>query len=150
MKPVSTELLRRYPLFADLTEESLVRLAMLSERRSFGEGSLLFREGDPAEHLMVVLEGSVDVFTQLPDGERRIVGVLVEGDLTAWSALLEPHRMRFGAVAREPTTVLTLAAPGLRDLVADDHEMGYRIMRRIAVVLSQHLEGTRVQLAAHP
>jgi len=149
MAMISPETLRRYPHFAMLGDESLKRLAMLSEERCYESKSRLFVEGGAADLLYVLVEGSVDLSTLDGRGRRRIVGTLVGGDLMALSAVIPPHTLRFSGVARERTRVIATDGPGLRRLVSEDHELGYRLLRAVATALRQRLEGTRHELAAH-
>jgi CRP-like cAMP-binding protein len=146
---VSPELLRRYPHFAGVSEESLRHIAMISEERNFHAGAVVVREGEPASHLFVVSHGEVDVQSVLADGEHKTVDTLVPGDLLVWSALVEPHLARFWAVARSDAAVIAIEADSLRELMERDHRLGHRLMTGIAVALSHRLVGARIQLAAH-
>ena len=56
---VSPELLRGLFLFEALTDEQLVWLAARSEVRTFAEGAPVFREGEPAEAVWVLLDGEL-------------------------------------------------------------------------------------------
>jgi CRP-like cAMP-binding protein len=55
------EILRKVPLFAPLSPETLRLLAFGAEPRDFIDGNVIFREGDPAESAFVVMDGQVDL-----------------------------------------------------------------------------------------
>ena len=77
---ISPELLRRYPYFADISEDSLRQVAMISEERSAPNGTVIFQEGDVAEGLFIIAEGEVDIQYTLGSGEPRTVDTVVAGE----------------------------------------------------------------------
>ncbi len=111
------------------------------------EALVMFREGDPATHLSIILKGEVNIQYTLGDGELRTVDTLVEGDLLMWSALVEPyHATAMGTTTKE-THLLRIDAARLRDLCDRDPLLGYRLMTQVARLLAHRLESARVQLA---
>ena len=144
---ISPEILRRYPYFARINDESLKQLAMIADEKSVPAGTVMFREGDDATYLNVVTQGEVQIQYELGSGEMRTVDTLVGGDILCWSALIEPHRMTGIATARMPTRLVRIEAKPLRDLCERDPLLGYRLISQAAKLLADRLEGTRVRLA---
>ncbi len=144
---ISPEILRRYPYFADVSEESLKQLAMIAEEKTIPANTVVFNEGDPAEYLSVILQGEVNIQYRLGTGELRTVDTLVAGDLLGWSALIEPYRYTAIATTTKPTQVARLDGPQLRKLCEGDPLLGYKLTSQIAKLLAHRLEGARVQLA---
>jgi CRP/FNR family transcriptional regulator, cyclic AMP receptor protein len=145
---ISPEVLRRYPYFASIGEDSLKAIAMMAVEKSIAAGSQLFCEGDPAESLSVIVTGQVEIHYILGNGERRTVDTLVEGDLLMWSALVEPYKATAVGIASKPTRLVSIEAKRLRGLCDKDPMVGYRLMTQVAKLLAHRLEGARVQLAA--
>ncbi|ASV73627.1 cAMP-binding protein - catabolite gene activator and regulatory subunit of cAMP-dependent protein kinase [Thermogutta terrifontis] len=145
---VSPEMLRRYPYFAKISEESLKEIAMMAEERSYPAGLQLFNEGDPADYLNIIVEGEVQIQYQLGNGEKRTVDTLVPGDILVWSALIEPYRTTAIGTTSKPTKVIAIKAKPLRELCDRDPMVGYQLTREIAKLLAHRLESARVQLAA--
>jgi CRP-like cAMP-binding protein len=144
---ISPELLRRYPYFANVSEESLRHVAMISDEQSIPSGTVFFREGDRAESLYIVTEGEVDIDYTLGSGERRTVDTVVSGELVMWSALVAPYRSTATATARKETKLIAIHAEKLRALCEKEHELGYRLLLSVTKLLATRLEGARVQLA---
>jgi CRP-like cAMP-binding protein len=144
---ISPELLRRYPYFANVSEESLRHVAMISDEQSIPSGTVFFREGDRAESLYIVTEGEVDIDYTLGSGERRTVDTVVSGELVMWSALVAPYRSTATATARTETKLIAIHAEKLRALCEKEHELGYRLLLSVTKLLATRLEGARVQLA---
>jgi CRP/FNR family transcriptional regulator, cyclic AMP receptor protein len=144
---ISPEVLRRYPYFAGINEESLKQLAMIAEEKTVAADTVMFREGDPATHLSIILKGEVNIQYVLGNGEQRTVDTLVEGDLLMWSALVEPYRTTAIGTTTKETHLLRIDAPKLRTLCEKEPVLGYRLMTEVAKLLANRLEGARVQLA---
>ena len=146
---ISPELLRRYPYFADVSDESLKEVAMISEEVTAAPGSTLFCEGDKAESLYILVEGEVDLQYTLGSGELRTVDTLVDGDLILWSALVEPYKSTATGTVRKERDAKLIAVDGqqLRQLCETNHDLGYRMLISITTLLATRLEGARVQLA---
>jgi CRP-like cAMP-binding protein len=61
-------LLRQIPLFANLTDEDEACIEQTEEWR-LPEGEMLVKEGEPAEHFFVLLEGEISVWKKHDDQE---------------------------------------------------------------------------------
>lgn len=145
---ISVEILRRYPYFAGVGNDSLNAVAAISGERQAEAGETLFYEGEPAACLYIVTQGEVDIAFELPDGDHRVVDTVVAGDLLSWSAFVEPHRYTATGVARIDTQLVVIEAPKMRQLCEQDPILGYRLLTQVAQVLSHRLKGARVRLAA--
>ena len=107
----------------------------------------MFREGDPATHLSVILKGEVNIQYALGNGELRTVDTLVDGDLLMWSALVEPYGPPRWARPRKTPNWPASTPPRLRLLCEEQPMLGYRLMTQVAKLLAHRLDGARVQLA---
>ncbi len=145
---ISPERLRRYPHCAGAGDELLGRVAMLAEEKTFEPRDRLFEEGQLARHLLMLESGKVDIVYRLPDGRDVVVDTLVDGDIMAWSALLEPYRLTASGVARTGGRLIAVEAEGLRTLCKANPEFGLPMMTQIAKTLRDRLAATRVQLVA--
>ncbi len=144
---ISPEVLRRYPYFAGIDDESLKQLAMIAEEKTVPVSTVMFREGDPASYLAIILKGEVNIQYILGDGELRTVDTLVDGDLLLWSALVEPYKATALGTTTKVTQLARIDAAKLRLLCEQQPILGYRLMTHVARLLANRLEGARVQLA---
>lgn len=76
-RPIAHDVLLRTPLFGSLDVTTLQRLLTRAEVVHLRAGEVLFREGDPAETLYVVVEGAVVPIAEGPP--RRRMAVLEDG-----------------------------------------------------------------------
>ncbi len=61
-KPAVSEVLRRVPIFTDLSDTELTFLSERAVPRKYAPGELLFHEGDPCAGLFVIETGNVRIF----------------------------------------------------------------------------------------
>lgn len=138
---ISLQTLYRFPLFAGLDEETLKAIAIPSEMVEASRDEWLFHEGDPADSLYIVLEGSIDLKMALNgDPHYGDLERLNFGEVVGWSGLVEPFIYTLGAVAVDDGTRLArLDAGQLRALMERDPAVGYRLMRRMAGIIRRRL-----------
>lgn len=145
---VSPELLRRFTCLSGASEQILKQVAMLSEEKNAQAGDVLFREGEDATHLHIVVEGEVEIQYVLGDGSYQTVDTLIAGDLMLWSSLVEPHTTHSMGVARTNVKLVAIDAPKLREMMQAEPELGYLVMRALASAIANRLHGARLQIAA--
>jgi CRP-like cAMP-binding protein len=138
--------LRDSGFLTDAPEEHLVRLAEIAKPVEFESGQVIFREGDVAVDVYIILAGSVSLEICAPGvGCRRIV-TLDGGDLLGWSPLLEQMRLTATARAITPTKAVALSGHQVLALCEHDPKLGYDFMRRAALAMGRRLTATRMQL----
>jgi thioredoxin reductase (NADPH) len=114
--------------FPRLTDGQIARLEPHGERRPTAPGQVLFQEGDAEYDFHVVLDGRVE--TRTGEGrEQRTVAVHGPGRFLGELNLLTGSPSFLTAVARDEGEVLVVPAARLRELVAQDSELGDLVLR---------------------
>ena len=144
---ISPETLRRYPLFAGLDEEVLKQIAMLGDEQAVKAEAWLFREGDDAQTLYLVLDGAVSLTINMDEKGERVEEVSTHGtgEVLGWSALVDPYTYTLGAQAAQDTRVAAIDALALRNLMDENPEAGYRCLQNVAKAMGERLVNLRVQ-----
>lgn len=147
---ISPETLRRFNLFAGLDPAVLKDVAMMGDEVRLGKDEWVFHEGDDANALFLVLNGSVELKINLDaQGTRRVdLSTLVAGDVLGWSALVEPYVYTLGAVTASDVHLVRLNAAALRNLMEQDCAVGYHVLKQLANVLGERLTKLRVQFVS--
>jgi CRP/FNR family transcriptional regulator, cyclic AMP receptor protein len=148
---VSPELLRRYPFFGGLKDDELAGIAMIAEEVTYPDGALIFKEGEIATRIFVLVAGIVDLVYEIahPDGvTTSYIGAIPAGEPFGISAFVEPNRLTATARADGLVRAIAIDAVGLRALSEVDCHLGYSVMRQVARALAERLGFARVQLAA--
>jgi len=126
------ELIRKVPLFANLSKAELAEVASIADEIDFPEGRELIRQGARGREFFVLLDGAVDV-TQ--DGRR--INQLGPGDFFGEIALVLPSCIRTATVtASTPVEALVVTAQGFRSLVQRSPKLELKVMKAAAERLS--------------
>jgi len=134
-------LLAHIPFFTDLPEEELDRLVMELDVVNLNSGEILFREGDPGEHLYVVVNGELEILMAPSTDDELILNILHEGEYLGEMSLIQPggHRTA-SARARGNVVLLSMSRKQFRDLLQRHPELSNAMVG----VLSQRLDNTNV------
>jgi ferredoxin-NADP reductase/CRP-like cAMP-binding protein/cytochrome P450 len=114
-----TRLVRQSTLFQSL---ELGAVDAESTERSFRDGDVLFREGEPADRLYVILAGRAAVFQQR-DGRPVLLARLAEGQCIGELALLSRSVRSATVVAEGPLRVFEIGSQRFLDLYARSPEL---------------------------
>jgi CRP/FNR family transcriptional regulator len=84
---MSTDLLKRCPLFAGLNEEDLKKIRSICLLKKVRKKEIIFSEGQEARGFYVTLSGKVKIYKVSPDGKEQILHVINAPDSFAEAAL---------------------------------------------------------------
>jgi CRP-like cAMP-binding protein len=130
----------------DLPREYLEQIARVARLVTYDALKVVFREGDPAQRVYVIVSGNVALEMCAPGvGCRRIMTV-GPGELLGWSGLLERARLTATARTLEATRLVEVDAAQLLSMCERNTALGYEIMRRAMQAVSERLSATRMQL----
>ncbi|MCA1712819.1 MAG: cyclic nucleotide-binding domain-containing protein [Actinobacteria bacterium] len=114
----SAELLAQVPLFAPAEPELLCRLAASSFPRRLARGQVLFVEGEPCEHLYVVVSGRLSISVTSTRGDELVLSVLGPGDALGELGVVDGGTRSAGATAVDEVQLLAVPAAAVRQLMA--------------------------------
>ncbi len=140
------ELLGESETFAGMSREHLELIAGCAHNERVQAGTVLFREGEPANTFFLVRHGRVALELHAPGRGPLLVQTMHDGDVLGWSWLFEPYRWAMDARAIEDCSVVSFDGACLRGKAEADHELGYELMKRFARNLIARLQSTRIQL----
>ena len=100
--------LRRVPLFAELSEAEIARLGDIARDRSYPKNSVILFEDDPGDSLYVVVTGLVKVVLIGEDGREVILSVLKEGDFFGEMSLIDDQPRSAHVIAMEDSNLLVV------------------------------------------
>jgi len=84
---MSTDTLRRCPLFAGLKEEDLKRIRGIASLKQVEKKGILFSDGEEARGFYVILSGRLKLFKVSPEGKEQILHIVSAPDAFAEAAL---------------------------------------------------------------
>jgi len=138
---IDAKMLAQSPLFAGLPEGRLAPFAALAEEITCAAGNALFREGEEASRLYMLLSGKINVQVQPTSLTHplTIVSLGTFGQLVGWSGFMQPNYYTASAICLEDCRLLAFDGAAFNRLLESDPALGLTVMRRIAEVISQRL-----------
>ncbi len=91
-------LLGRVPLFQNLPQSELKRLATRMRHVELPTNTILFQQGQPGDRFYIVLEGQLEIFQAIGTEDERILAVRGPGEFIGELSLLNPDGLRTASV----------------------------------------------------
>jgi CRP-like cAMP-binding protein len=145
---VNSSMLASFPLFQDISPVVLDKIAAISHEHDFKKGETIFREGEKADQLHFLLKGDVALRVNImtkPDSVT-VSYVTKLDECFGWSGLVSPHYYTATAHCEEDCKVLTIQGDELLKILSENTDAGFKVMHRIANLVSDRLRNSRQAL----
>lgn len=126
------KVLRELPLLAGLAPELLGELTRGSRSATFQRGETIYRPGDPANEMYVLLSGQVKLALSSNRGNEKVIDVLEAGRSFGEAELFGARVYLAGAVAVKPAQLLCIAGEHVRRIMTADPRVAERIIMGLA------------------
>lgn len=141
-------ILKGLDIFSDLDDHALRDLSTLFEERIYGQGEVIFEEGDIGNSMMVITSGQVRISqTQGPNVEEALI-ILKEGDVFGEMALIEDLPRSATTIAHTHVIIFEISRGHFITYIAKDCVSGLKIVLKLARILSSRLRETDNKLKA--
>lgn len=127
-------------------DRQLDALAAMARVSSLAAGTMLGREGEPAEAFYLIQSGRVALEIHTPERGAVRIQTVGAGEPVGWSWLIPPHRWQFDARAVDSVQAIAIDGAPLCQRCEQDHELGYQLLKRLVTVVASRLAATRLQL----
>ena len=140
------QILAEHPFLKELEPRHLQFMTECASELHFVAGQYILREGEAATHLYLIGHGKVALGTIIPGRGFTTLEILEDGEPLGWSWLIPPYHWHFTGLAILPTWVMAMDGKRLREKCEADHDFGYELVKRLALILGQRLRMVRMQL----
>ena len=130
-KNAKLELLRRVPLFRELSKRDLEEVARIADELDFKEGKSLTTEGAAGREFFVIVEGTADVTRG-----RRKLRTLSDGDFFGEISLITRLPRTATVTTASPVRALVVTDRSFRSLL--EHQPG--IQSKVLSALGERLD----------
>jgi CRP/FNR family transcriptional regulator, dissimilatory nitrate respiration regulator len=145
---VTAEWVKKAELFESLNESQLTDLLAHSAEIPCTAGQTIFNQGDPADYLYVLIQGTVELAVRAEEKIAIMTSkVEKEGMVFGIPSLLEPFRYNVSAKCLTPSRVLRFEANYIKHKIDHDPKMGIEIMRKLAFIYFNRLNELRAGIA---
>jgi CRP-like cAMP-binding protein len=136
-------LLRAVPVFSELGEDELARVADVAVPRQFVAGEVVFREGDESSTCYVVRNGRARAVREHPDGRSITLANFGPGDIFGELAMFDDERRSATIETLEDTEAIAILGGDMRRLLSEHAEIAVKLLAS----LGRRLRETNERLA---
>ena len=145
----TSRLLRALPLFSNVPEAEVNRLAGYCHVTHAGKDDAIFLQGDPCDRVWIVESGRVKIVYQEEDGREVIVEIISPGEAFGGGVLLFPTQPAT-AKAMEEATLVSLPTETYTQFLATQPQVTLKLLRmlgqrHLTLLQGQALAGERVE-----
>ncbi len=120
------------PLFADLSEASLLALARAGKFMQVEKGQFIFFQSDPSDKVYIVRSGLVSIVLESPDGREMVINEMHPGDFFGEVGLLTSQPRSTSAIARTEGELLVLPRQAFLGILEAEPALARRILEMTA------------------
>lgn len=123
------ESLKKLPLFREIPENILTRIAAHSEIRELNRGDILVREGEPSDSLFIIRTGWVKVVAKGVQGEEIILNQCGPGQIIGEMSLLDQEARSNTIIALSPVKLIEIKYSIILELVDESPLLTMALLR---------------------
>lgn len=121
-------------------------LKPLFEPFSCRAGTVVLRQGTPADHLYLIVRGKVEVSYKPYDGTPITVSLLEKDGLFGWSAVVGSSQYTSSATAIEDLEAYRIKGNELRKFCNEHPEAGRAVLEKLADAVSNRWKDSHEQV----
>ncbi|MCP4139961.1 MAG: cyclic nucleotide-binding domain-containing protein [Chloroflexi bacterium] len=133
------------PLFKGLSPNMLEIITPLFNPCTCHEG-IVFKQGDPAIYLYLVIEGRVDILYKPYDAPEIKITSIGPGEIFGWSAIAGNTAYTSGATCHKKTTAVRIQGNHLHELYTKYPEAGELLLDRLAESIPSRWKNAHTQV----
>lgn len=130
MRSEDLPLIRELPLFAAMEEANFAELMQAAYFQRFPQGVQLIAEGEPADFLHIVVEGSVELFAHA-NGRETIMEMVRPVETFILAAVVRDAVHLMSARSLERCQILMVPSQNIRDIFERDAGFARSIVREL-------------------
>jgi CRP-like cAMP-binding protein len=134
------------PFLKDLTREQYDLLLPLFEQISAPNGTEIFKQGEEALYLYLILQGRVAILYKPHDGPKLTLTHLHEGDIFGWSSLVGSETYTSDALSTNQVEMLRIRGADLRKLYFEHPSVCHSVLEKLAESVSPRWLDAKIQI----
>ena len=125
------------PFLQNISDELKAELYELGNRSRRTRSTIIFSEGDKADHLPIVLSGKVKMLHLLEGGKEVIIGIFEKGEMFAVPPVFDGGKYPASAMTMEDTDLLLLERKKFLELLRRSPEFSFYIIGWMCAMLRE-------------
>jgi CRP/FNR family transcriptional regulator, cyclic AMP receptor protein len=134
-RPGIAQTLHKVPIFSGLTDSQLEFLTTRTVERKYGNGELIFSEGDPCAGLFVVQSGNARIFKSAASGREQVLSIEGPGSSVAELPVFDGGSYPASAQALNDTSMLFVSKQAFQALCLQHPEVALKVLKVVGARL---------------
>ena len=130
-------IVKEIDLFKGIDSEVMKEIANICIEESYAKDAVLFKEGEEAERLYILEEGSLNLVIE--NGGSLTYTLTEPGLVFGWSSMVESGRYTASAVCATDSKVVRIEREKLDKIFNLHPEVGLIVLKRLAGIISERL-----------
>lgn len=140
------EIVEHIRLFEDFTRDEIERLAAYLQCFRVPAGHVILSEGEPGDHMVLLIEGSVDIVKRDRHGERLRLASAGPGKTLGEMSLIDGEPRFASCIATTPCLYAQLDRTALGRLLVEHPQLGIKLLMELMILLNQRLRAVSSEL----
>ncbi len=139
-------ILQQVPAFSHLEPKEISLLASIVHKREYKKGEYIFYQGDPGLGMYIILQGEVLIQYTDPDGNKKDLAILKDGDFFGEIALIDESPRSASAICRTDSEIIGFFRPDLFEIIEKYPKFGIKIVLKLAEIIAERLKRTNQEV----
>jgi len=127
--------LKNVPLFSELSEEDLEKLASIAQVKNYPKGSVIFQKDEVGNFFFLIGSGKVKIILETEEGKEGILSILYPTEFFGEMSLLDEEPRSASVVALEDTSVIVIRRDDFLSLLYKRPEIALKILKTLSLRL---------------
>lgn len=145
---ITSKMLAEFDLFKNSSEEALNEIAAICETVKVEKDKYVFREGETADKLHLLVNGSIALRVNLTSRPDFVTVSFVNRphQTLGWSGVVAPNHYTASAYCEEDSELIVIPSVKFLEILGKYPETGYMVMLGITQIISDRLRNSRQAL----
>jgi CRP-like cAMP-binding protein len=130
-------ILKEIELFEGVDFEVMNEIAGICSEESYSKDTVLFEKNEQAKCLYILLEGTV--YLVIKNGGSITYNLSEPGDVFGWSSMLEHGKYTASGICATALKAVKIEKEKLNRIFQNHPEVGFKVLQRLAGVISRRL-----------
>jgi CRP-like cAMP-binding protein len=145
---ITKEMLAGFDLFKEIPMNVLEEIVAISEEVFVAKDGYVFREGEKADKLHLLVKGSIALRVKLTSRPDSVTVSIVSrpNQTLGWSGVVSPNHYTASAFCEEDSMLVALPSDKFLKVMEAHPEAGFKVMLRITEIIADRLRNSRQAL----
>jgi len=139
--------LNSFSIFNDPKLDHMDLLEAIFEHYTCAAGTIVFKQGEPADYLYLIKRGIVEISYKPYDGDSITITHVEKEGLFGWSAVVGSKDYTSSSIAIEPLDAIRVHGSDLRKFCLEHPDAGKTLLERLANSVSSRWKDAQEQVS---